>query len=51
MEFTIKDKTIAQLTIAKLHNNAEAIKKYETQLAALEQPIITEISCDEIFNK
>lgn len=39
------------LIIARLHNDAEAIKKYEAELTELEKPTITEISCDEIFNK
>lgn len=39
------------LIIAKLHNNAEAVKKYEAELIELQKSIITEITCDEIFNK
>jgi len=39
------------LIIAKLHNDVEAIKKCEAKLAELQKPIITEITCDQIFSK
>jgi|AOAMet2_C43A7_35_1029302.scaffolds.fasta_scaffold46966_1 hypothetical protein len=39
------------LIIAKLHNNIEAIKKHEAELAELQKPKITEITCDQIFSK
>ena len=49
MEFSKADTIKAHLTIAKLHNDAEAIAKYEAELEELNKPKITTITSDEIF--
>ena len=49
MEVSKIDTIRAHLTIARLHNDADAIAKYESELKKLQEPKITVISCDEIF--
>lgn len=51
MEVSKIDTIKAHLVIARLHNDAEAIAKYESELKELQEPKITVITCDEIFNK